>query len=193
MYRINNNEFNTTNDIMCYIGASVCEICNSGKDTIRIKSYNETSSGMEANMCWSNNIGFFEVVSFVMMFSNYVCGYGNFDIRLFFPLCDGAEKDEDEIAPKPGEPTKNSKEFEKITEEMRCLYERKNHDYGDSFSRGCKEIGISYAIGRIYDKTSRLVTLTKSKAKVEEKTEDTLIDLANYAVMTLMCLKNVKK
>lgn len=64
------------------------------------------------------------------------------------------------------------------------LYAKKNHDYGNSFAKGCKEIGNAYAVGRLYDKMSRLINLTRTKACVsEESFQDTVMDLACYALM----------
>ena len=50
-------------------------------------------------------------------------------------------------------------------------------------------MGDVYAISRIFDKTNRLVELSKKDvvSKVPEETIiDTLKDLANYAIMTIM-------
>ena len=66
------------------------------------------------------------------------------------------------------------------------LYSRKNHDYGNSFDKGMDNIGMAYGVGRIYDKMNRLVTLTKEEAQVkDESVDDTLRDLACYAIMML--------
>lgn len=75
----------------------------------------------------------------------------------------------------------------KICQSMTDLYERKNHDYGDSFAKMRKEFDNAILI-RIYDKFSRLKTL-KSGAiqKVsDESIKDTLFDLANYCIMELV-------
>lgn len=71
------------------------------------------------------------------------------------------------------------------------LYAKKNHDYGDSFSKGCDVIGDAYAIGRLYDKINRLITLSKTNSEVkDESIEDTLRDLACYSLMYLAYLDN---
>ena len=75
----------------------------------------------------------------------------------------------------------------KICQSMTDLYERKNHDYGDSFAILRKELPNSILV-RIYDKYQRLKTLltgTDQKVK-DESIEDTLIDLANYCIMELV-------
>lgn len=65
------------------------------------------------------------------------------------------------------------------------LYAKKNHDYGNSFEQGMNVIGFAYGMGRLYDKMNRMLRLSKVKAQVtDEAMEDTVRDLACYAVMT---------
>lgn len=70
---------------------------------------------------------------------------------------------------------------------MAEVYAAKNHDYGDSFARLRERYPISILI-RLGDKLNRLDTLLTGKnAKVkDESIDDTLLDLANYAVMELV-------
>lgn len=85
--------------------------------------------------------------------------------------------------------------FNDITEEMNALYERKNHDYGNSFSETFRKLGIISAATRMLDKMNRIVSLvTKDQQKVnDESLRDTLIDIANYAVMTIMEIDKKKE
>ena len=85
--------------------------------------------------------------------------------------------------------------FKDITEEMNSLYERKNHDYGNSFSETFRKLGIISAATRMLDKMNRIVSLvTKDQQKVnDESLRDTLIDIANYAVMTIMEIDKKKE
>ena len=85
--------------------------------------------------------------------------------------------------------------FKDITEEMNALYERKNHDYGNSFSETFRKLGIISAATRMLDKMNRIVSLvTKDQQKVnDESMRDTLIDIANYAVMTIMEIDKKKE
>ena len=78
--------------------------------------------------------------------------------------------------------------FIDVTNEMAALYERKNHDYGDSFSDTFEKLGTISAVTRMYDKMNRIISLvtTKEQKVNDESLRDTLIDLANYAVMTIM-------
>lgn len=81
--------------------------------------------------------------------------------------------------------------FKQLTGEMCALYARKNRDYGDSFTEMCHEWGAMYPMSRMQEKLRRATQLTRtSKAQVqEEKVTDTLLDLANYALMTIMEIK----
>lgn len=78
--------------------------------------------------------------------------------------------------------------FEKVTKELLELYAKKNHDYGNSFDKGMKELGSVYGISRLFDKMNRLIALHGREDTIEvldEKYEDTLMDLAAYAIMTI--------
>ena len=81
----------------------------------------------------------------------------------------------------------NVKKFNEIVCKMADTYEKKNADYGDSFGQTCDEFGIIAAIVRMNDKMNRIKQLSKKNALVtDEGIKDTILDLANYAVMTLM-------
>lgn len=85
-------------------------------------------------------------------------------------------------------------EFKNITTKMSELYNAKNHDYGDAFGQTFAELGIISAITCISYKTNRLKSLaTKDQLVDDERIEDTLMDLANYAVMTLIELRDNDK
>ena len=77
---------------------------------------------------------------------------------------------------------------EKICEELNSLYEKKNHDYGDSFHLSFLEEGMAMPRIRLGDKLNRFKALTRgNKQEVsDESVRDTLIDLANYAIMTIL-------
>ena len=68
------------------------------------------------------------------------------------------------------------------------LYARKNHDYGDSFHETFVDEGLAMPRIRLGDKFARFKTLSRSEdAKVtDESIRDTLLDLANYAIMTVL-------
>lgn len=85
----------------------------------------------------------------------------------------------------------NVAKFAKITESMLKIYELKNSDYGNSFDETCNKFGITAAIVRMYDKLNRISTLSrKDPSVVDESIRDTLLDLANYAIMTILWCDN---
>lgn len=75
-----------------------------------------------------------------------------------------------------------------ICDEINELYAKKNHDYGDSFAQSFREEGMAMVRIRLGDKFNRLKALTRGgEQKVaDESIRDTLIDLANYAIMTVV-------
>ena len=80
----------------------------------------------------------------------------------------------------------------KICEYLNRLYEQKNTDYGDSFHQTFLLEGMAMPRIRLMDKVNRFCSLTRSGIqKVRgESIRDTLIDLANYAIMTIMELED---
>lgn len=76
----------------------------------------------------------------------------------------------------------------RICRELSDMYARKNHDYGDSFHQTFVEEGWAVPRIRLMDKLNRVKQLTSgSSAKVaDESVRDTFLDLANYAIMTVM-------
>ena len=81
--------------------------------------------------------------------------------------------------------------FEEILETMLHTYKAKNADYGNSFDKTLNEFGLVASAVRLNDKMERIKSLIKSDAKVlDEKIDDTLLDMANYAVLTLLWLRN---
>ena len=75
-----------------------------------------------------------------------------------------------------------------ICDEIKDLYVRKNHDYGDSFHQTFVEEGMAMARIRLGDKFNRFKTLSRQEERQvdDESIRDTLIDLANYAIMTIL-------
>ena len=83
-----------------------------------------------------------------------------------------------------------TRRFETITNKMLDTYKAKNHDYGNSFSELFKDCGMTYAYGHMAEKLSRIKSLMKDEAKVKgESIKDSLYDLANYAILTIMELE----
>lgn len=76
----------------------------------------------------------------------------------------------------------------KLYDELKSIYKAKNSDYGNSFGTSLDKYGTIAALSRISDKFNRFETLIlngEDSAKVNESVEDTLLDLANYAIMTV--------
>ena len=85
--------------------------------------------------------------------------------------------------------------FDDILKEMSEVHQRKNADYGNNFHKRYEKYGFLTALLRLTDKMERLENIyEKGEIQVkDESVEDTLLDLANYAVMTIVELRNNKK
>jgi hypothetical protein len=88
----------------------------------------------------------------------------------------------------------NADMHRQILDEMHDTYKRKNADYGNSFEEQFKEYGLLSVLIRLDDKMRRLKQLSKNEAQVkDESIRDTLMDLCNYSVMSVMELdKQIK-
>ncbi len=76
-----------------------------------------------------------------------------------------------------------------LCEGLNALYAKKNHDYGDSFHQTFVEEGMAMARIRLGDKFNRFKTLSRQSGEQlvkDESIRDTLLDLANYAIMTVL-------
>lgn len=80
-----------------------------------------------------------------------------------------------------------------ICGELNELYARKNHDYGDSFHQTFIEEGLAMSRIRLGDKFSRFKNLSRifpndstQQQVTDESIRDTLLDIANYAIMTIL-------
>lgn len=82
-------------------------------------------------------------------------------------------------------------EFGNILKYMINLYAKKNHDYGNAFEKGLAFIGPKYALSRLFDKVNRFATFSDNEEFLvkDESIEDTLIDLANYSIMTIIAIR----
>ena len=86
------------------------------------------------------------------------------------------------------------KQHESLLRQIHDTYIKKNHDYGDSFSRSFKKYGLVAAMVRMEDKWNRLDNMASgAEQKVADETiRDTLLDLAGYCIMTIMELDKQK-
>lgn len=92
-----------------------------------------------------------------------------------------------------GDGSKIPLQFSDIANELIDLYSAKNADYGNSFDKTLDELGPIAGYVRMSDKMNRLKTLVadeKDRVIKDESVEDTLKDLASYAIMTAVWLSN---
>ena len=83
--------------------------------------------------------------------------------------------------------------FESILKDMLSTYKAKNKDYGNSFNKTLNEFGLLASVIRMSDKMERIKTLINTEAAVkDESIEDTILDLAVYAVLTLTWMRDEK-
>lgn len=86
--------------------------------------------------------------------------------------------------------------FRELAAHIYSTYQKKNADYGDSFSRSIDSYGYVAGLVRMSDKWNRLNALLSPGAerKVEdEKVQDTLLDLASYCIMMAMEVEKREK
>ena len=83
-----------------------------------------------------------------------------------------------------------------LCDKLNKTYESKNHDYGNSFGETFNKLGIISAVTRISDKYNRLVSLSmlpdEERKVKDESITDTLLDMANYCIMTVIELEKEK-
>ena len=103
-------------------------------------------------------------------------------------LCNGREDKSARLFPKKWIA------FRDIVNGMYDTFKAKNHDYGNSFSELFAECGMTYAYGHMAEKLKRVKSLMSDEAKVNgESMRDSLLDLANYAILTIMELDKTRK
>ena len=81
----------------------------------------------------------------------------------------------------------NLKMHADLCTQMHELCVEKNKRYGDSFSKTVQQYGLISALTRMSDKWNRIETLILGRAdkSADESLVDSLIDLANYCIMTV--------
>ena len=84
--------------------------------------------------------------------------------------------------------------FTNITNTMNQTYKQKNENYGDSFGELYKKLGPKSGLVPLYNKLNRLTELLNNpESNHFESIEDTIKDLACYAVMNLIEWEEWKK
>jgi len=81
--------------------------------------------------------------------------------------------------------------FRFIVNRMADLYEKKNSNYGDSFGRLIDDLGPIAGLVPLHNKLDRITNLIKGGHNDFESVEDTVKDLACYAVMFLIELERL--
>lgn len=88
----------------------------------------------------------------------------------------------------------NKELHQELLDYIHQLYITKNNDYGSSVHDTYMKYGITSYLIRIEDKLNRVRTLTTKDRKVDdERVEDSLLDLANYAILAVMELRQEDK
>jgi len=89
----------------------------------------------------------------------------------------------------------NEKVVKNILQKMFDTFAIKNKKYGCSFEVSVDKYGIIAALTRISDKFNRIenLILHNDEGTDDETVMDTLIDMANYCVMTAAYMKGTKE
>ena len=89
-------------------------------------------------------------------------------------------------------PKVNTEDVRKTLTIMGDIFAEKNKKYGGSFEVSLDKYGMIAALTRISDKFNRIenLILTNNAGTAGESIMDTLVDMANYCVMTAVYMKN---
>lgn len=82
--------------------------------------------------------------------------------------------------------------FREIANDLADLYEKKNADYGNSYSQSIEELGEIAGFVPLYHKCNRIKNLLQSENTNFESIEDSALDLASYAIQFYMAITNNK-
>lgn len=85
--------------------------------------------------------------------------------------------------------------FTELTNTMSDTFAKKRHDYGQTTEETYRKFGPVSMLTRMHDKIGRLDTLLVSgdvNHVEDEKVEDTLLDLANYALITILEMRKAE-
>ena len=129
---------------------------------------------------------------------NFICGGSRSGGKRYRMEHYGCSLEPIDVLSKPSafteHPTGDADAFRDITNGMYDTFKAKNHDYGNSFAELFKECGMTYAYGHMAEKLKRVKSLMSDEAKVNgESMRDSLLDLANYAILTIMELDKTRK
>ncbi len=116
------------------------------------------------------------------------CGYRYSDSDLDIKTCPRCGSSHLDFAADP----KNV--FSQYTDKLANVLQSKNDAYGDSFTKSIDEDGLLVLKIRLGDKFNRISSLIKKGELKEndESLEDTLLDMAGYAILGLKYLEEHK-
>ena len=84
-----------------------------------------------------------------------------------------------------------------ILDRLHLIWVKKNAKYGDSATATYKKFGLLSYVIRINDKFMRFQSLVKNPDSAEddddESITDTLLDMANYAIMAVMDIETERQ
>ena len=96
----------------------------------------------------------------------------------------------------------NEEAYKRLINKLKETFLKKNHDYGssvkknyDKFEAYGKNEGLKYVFGRIAEKHDRLENLiygAHTNQVTDESVEDTLLDMANYAILAAVSIQEHK-
>lgn len=87
------------------------------------------------------------------------------------------------------------KNYEETLNELARTFFLKNERYGNSFTDTMEDYGLVSSIVRITDKFNRMTTLFQNTELGcdDEPLKDTMLDMANYLIMTVAYMREDKK
>lgn len=95
--------------------------------------------------------------------------------------------------------TPYEQKYMEVIDKLKNTFLKKNHDYGssvkknyDKFESYGKNEGLKYVFGRIAEKHDRLENLIygdHTNQVTDEPIEDTLLDMANYAILAAVSIQ----
>ena len=98
--------------------------------------------------------------------------------------------------------TPYEQKYMEVIEILKKTFLQKNHDYGSSvrknynkFEAYGKNEGLKYVFGRIaekYDRLENLIYGAHPNQVTDESIEDTLLDMANYAILAVVSIQEHK-
>lgn len=100
---------------------------------------------------------------------------------------------EEYFSPQHQQMEKKFQKHKELIDDLHELYVTKNSDYGDSVHDTYKKYGLTSFLVRLEDKLNRARTLSRKgtwdRKVLDEKIEDTLLDMANYAILAVIELQ----